>query len=197
MVPHKTPYMLSHSPKENMQSLTLFILRWCSFLWVTLSLWYLLSYILKYQVQFSSVAQLCPTLCNPMGYSMPGYPVHHQLPKLAQTHVHQVDDAIQPSYPLSSPSPPTFNLSQHQGLFQWVSFSHQVAKVLKLQLQHQTFQWISGLIFFRIDWLDFFAVQGTLKSCLQHHSFKSINSLALSFLYRPILTSIHEYLEKP
>ena len=122
MVPHKTPYMLSHSPKENMQSLTLFILRWCSFFWVTLSPWYLLSYILKYQVQFSSVAQLCPTCCNPVDYSTPGYPVHHQLPKLAQTHVHQVDDAIQPSYPLSSPSPPTFNLSQHQGLFQCLFF---------------------------------------------------------------------------
>ena len=71
---------------------------------------------------------------------MPGFPVHHQLPELAQTHVHQVADVIQPSHPLSSPSPPTFHLSQHQGLFQRVSSSHQVAKVLELQLQHQSFQ---------------------------------------------------------
>ena len=79
--------------------------------------------------QFSSVAQSCPTLCDPMNCSMPGLSVHHQLPESTQTHVHWVGDAIQPSYPLSSPSPPAFNLSQHQGLFQWVSSSHQVAKV--------------------------------------------------------------------
>ena len=90
-------------------------------------------------VQSSSVAQSCPTLCNPMDCSTPGLPVHHQLPEFTQTHVHQVGDAIQPSHPLSSPSPPAFNLSQHQGLFQWVSSSHQ-AKVLELQLQHQSFQ---------------------------------------------------------
>ena len=88
----------------------------------------------------SSVAQLCPTLCNPMCCNTPGFPVHRQLPELAQTHVHQVGDAIQISHPLSFPSPPAFNLSQHQGLFQWVSSSHQVAKVLELQLQHQSFQ---------------------------------------------------------
>ena len=88
--------------------------------------------------QFSSVAQSCPTLCDPMDCSTPGFPVHHQLPELAQTHVHQVGDAIQPSHPLSSPSPPTFNLSQRQDLFQGVSSSHQVAKVL--ELQHQSFQ---------------------------------------------------------
>ena len=74
--------------------------------------------------QFSSVAQLCPTLCDPMNRSMPGLPVHHQLPEFTQTHVQQVGDAIQPSYPLSSPSPPAFNLSQHQRLFQRVSFLH-------------------------------------------------------------------------
>ena len=89
--------------------------------------------------QFSSVAQLCPTLCNPMNRSMPGLPVHHQLPESTQTHVHRVGDAIQPSHPLSSPSPPALNLSQHQGLFKGVSFSHQVAKVLEFQLQHQSF----------------------------------------------------------
>ena len=81
-------------------------------------------------VQFSSVAQSCPTLCNPMDCSMPGFPVHHQLPESTQIHAHHIGDAIQPSHPLSSPFPPTFNLSLHQGLFQWVSSSHQVAKVL-------------------------------------------------------------------
>ena len=89
--------------------------------------------------QFSSVTQLCPTLCDPKDCSMPGLPVHHQLPELAQTHVHRVSDAIQPSHPLLSPSP-TFNFSQHQGLFQGVSPSHQVAKVLEFQLHHQSFQ---------------------------------------------------------
>ena len=98
-------------------------------------------------VQFSSVTQLCLTLCNPTDCSMPGYPVHHQLLKLAQTHVHWVSDAIQPSHPLLSSSPPAFNLSQHQGLFQWVSSSNQVAKVLELHLQHQSFQWIFSIDF--------------------------------------------------
>ena len=100
------------------------------------------------KVQFSSVTQSCPTLCDPMDCSMPGLPAHHQLPESAQTHVHRVGDAIQPSHPLSSPSPPAFSLSQHQGLFQWVSSLHQVAKVLELQPQPQSFQWI-----FRIDFL--------------------------------------------
>ena len=91
--------------------------------------------------QFSSSAiQSCPTLCDPMDGSTPGLPVHHQLPEPAQTHVHWVGDALQPSHPLSSPSSPAFNLSQYQGLFQWVSSSHQVSKVLELQLQHQSFQ---------------------------------------------------------
>ena len=92
--------------------------------------------------QFSSVAQSYPTLYDPMDCSTPGFPVHHQLPELTQTHVHWANDAIQLSHPLSSPSPPTFNLSQHQGIFQWVGSSHQVAKVLEFQLQHQSFQWI-------------------------------------------------------
>ena len=97
---------------------------------------------------FSSVAQLCPTLCDPMDCSMRGFPVHHQLLELTQTHVHWVGDAIQPSHPLSPPSSPAFNLSQHQGLFNWVSSSHQVSKVLEFQLQHQSFQWI-----FKTDFL--------------------------------------------
>ena len=92
-------------------------------------------------VQFSSVAQLCLTLCDPMNRSTPGLPVHHQLPEFTQTHVHRVGDAIQPSHPLLSPSPPAPNLSQHQGLFQWVNSSREVAKVLEFQLQHQSFQW--------------------------------------------------------
>ena len=99
-------------------------------------------------VQFSSVAQSCLTLWDPMDCSMPGLLVHHQLLELTQTHVRRVGDAIQPSHPLSSPFPPAFNLSQHQGLSQWVSSSHQVAKVLEFTLQHQSFQWI-----FRTDFL--------------------------------------------
>ena len=104
-------------------------LRWCTF-------------VVQHNLfQFHSVAQSRQTLCDPMDCSTPGFPVHHQLPELTQTHVHWVSDAIQPSHPLSSPSSPIFNLFQHQGLFQWVSSSHQVAKVLKFQLQHQSFQW--------------------------------------------------------
>ena len=89
----------------------------------------------------SSVSQSCLTLCNPMDWSIPGFPVHHQLQDLAQTHVHGVFDTIQPSHPLWPPSPPAFNLSQHQGLFKSVSSSHRVAKILEFQLQHQSFQW--------------------------------------------------------
>ena len=122
-------------------------------------------------VQFSSVAQLCPTLWDPMNRGTPGLPVHHQLPEFTQTHVHWVSDAIQPSHPLSSPSP-AFNLSQHQGLFKWVSSSHHVAKVLAFQLQCHPSNERPGLISFRMDWLDLLAVQGTLKS-LQHHSSKA------------------------
>ena len=86
---------------------------------------------------FSSVAQSCPALWDPMDGSSPGFPVHHQLPELAQTHVHWVGDAVQPSHPLLSSSPPAFNLSQHQVIFQWLSSLHQEAKVLEFQLQHQ------------------------------------------------------------
>ena len=97
--------------------------------------------------QFSSVTESCLTVCNPMDYSTPGFPVHHQLPETTQTPVSWVGDAIQPSHPLSSPSP-AFNLSQHQGLFQWVNSSHQVAIVFEFKLQHQSFPWI-----FRTDFL--------------------------------------------
>ena len=95
----------------------------------------------SHSVQFSSVAQSCPTLCDPMNRSTPGLPVHHQLPEFNQTHAHRVGDATQPCHPLSFPSPPAPNPSQHQGLFQWVNSSHEVAKVLEFQLQHQSFQW--------------------------------------------------------
>ena len=107
---------------------------------------------------------------EPQNCSMPGFPVH--LPEFTQTDVHRVGNAIQSSHPLSSPSP-ALNPSQHQGLFKWVSFSHQVAKVLEFQLQHQSFSEHPGLISFRMDWLDLLAVQGTLKSLLHHHSSKA------------------------
>ena len=121
----------------------------------------------------SAAAQSCPTPCDPMNRSTPGLPVHYQLPGFTQTHVHWVGDAIQLSHPLSSPSPPAPNLSKHQGLFKWVTSSHQVAKVLEFQLQLSPSNEYSGLISFRIDWFDFLLVQGTLKSLLQHHSSKS------------------------
>ena len=108
-----------------------------------------------------------------MDCSTPDFPVHHQVPELTQTHVHWVSDAIQPSYPLSSPSPPAFSLSWHQGLFKWVSSSHQVAKVLEFSFTISPSNEYSGLISFRMDWLDLIAVQGTLKSLVQHHSSKA------------------------
>ena len=120
-------------------------------------------------VQFSSAAQSCPTLCDPMNRSTPGLSVHHQLPESTQTHIHWVGDATQPSHPLSSPSPPAFNVSQHQSLFNLVSSSHQVATVL--ELRHLSYEY-SQLIFFRTDWFDL-VVQGTLKSLLQHHRSKA------------------------
>ena len=115
---------------------------------------YFISYNIKYTcriIRFSSVALQCLTLCDHMDCSKPGFPVHHQLPELAQSHIHQVGDATQLSHPLSFPSP-IFNLSQHCGLFQWVSSSHQVAKVVKLRLHHQSFQWIFTTDFLS-EWL--------------------------------------------
>ena len=93
------------------------------------------------KVHFSSVPQSCPTLCDPMNCSTPDLPVHHQLLEITQTHVHRVGDAVQPSHPLSFLSPSAPDPSQHQGLFQWVSSSREVARVLEFQLQHQSFQW--------------------------------------------------------
>ena len=139
---------------------------------LTLSLLYT-RYCFIHSVQFSSVTQSRPTLCDPGDCSMPGLPVHHQLQEFTQTHVHWVSDAIQPSHPLSSPSPPAFSLSQHQGLIKWVSSLHQVAKVLSFSFSIGPSNEYSGLISFSMDWLDLFAVQGTLKSLLQHHSSKA------------------------
>ena len=96
--------------------------------------------VVSFALQFSSVSQSCLTLCDPIKCSMPGFAVHQQFPELTQTHVHQVGDAIQPSHPLSPPTPPAFNLSQHQGLFKSVNSLHQVAKVLEFQIQHQSFK---------------------------------------------------------
>ena len=149
--------------------------------------------IVGVSVQFSSVAQSCPTLCDPMDCSTPGFPVHRQLLELARTHVHQLSDTIKPSHPLSSSSPPAFNLSHHQGLFQGVSSLHQVVKILEFQLQHQSFQWI-----FRTDFLQDGLVGSPCSPRDSQESsptpqFKSIKSLALCFLYGPTLTSIHDY----
>ena len=121
-------------------------------------------------VQFNSVAQSSLTPCDPMDCSTPDFPVHHQLPELAQTHVHQVSDAIQPSYPLSSSSPPACNLSQH-----WVFSNESVLCIRRPKYWSFSFSIspsneYSGLISFRMDWLDLLAVQGTLKSLLQNHS---------------------------
>ena len=130
---------------------------------------------------------------RPHGLQQPGLPVHHQLPELTQTHVRWVIDATQSSHPLSSPSPPAFNLTQHNGLFQWVSSSQQVAKVLEFYLQHQSFQWI-----FRMDFL-YDGLVGSPYSLRDSQEssptpqFKSINSSVLRFLYSPTLTSIRNY----
>ena len=124
-------------------------------------------------LSFSSVQSFTHVwLCDPIECSTPHFPVHHQLPELPQTHVHWVSVAIQPSHSLLSPSPPAFSLSQHKGLFKWVSLSHQVAKLLELQLSVSPFNEYSGLVSFR-DWLDRLAVQGTLKSLPQRHSSKA------------------------
>ena len=119
-----------------------------------------------------------------MDCSTQGLPVHHQLSEFTQTHVHWVGDVTQPSHPLSSPSPPTFNLSQHQGLFKWVSSSHQVDKVLEFRFNISPFNEYSGLISFRMDWLDLLAVQGTLKSFLVNFSNTAMGLLLACYQIR-------------
>ena len=139
-------------------------------------------------IQFSSVAQSCQTLCDPMDYSMPGLPVHHQLPEFTQTHVHRVSDAIQPSHPLSSPSPRALNLSQHEDLFNESALCIRWPKYWSFSFNISASNEHSGLISFRMDWLDLLAVQESSPT----PQFKSIISSALSFLYGPTLTSTHD-----
>ena len=124
------------------------------------------------KVQFSSVTQLCPTLCDPMDCSTPGLPVYHQLPEFTQTHAHRVGDAIQPSPPLSSPSPPTFNLSQLQVFANESALHIRWPKYWSFSFNISPSNEYPGLISFRMDWLGLLAVQGTLKCLLQHHSSK-------------------------
>ena len=139
-----------------------------------------------------SVPQSCPALCNPMDCSMPDFSALHHLLELAQTHVHWVSDAIRPSHPLLSSSPPASNLAQHQGLFHWVSSTHEVAKVLEFQLQHQPFKWI-----FRTDLL-YDGLVGAPSSPRDSQQFfptphfKSINASVLSFIYGLFLRSTHD-----
>ena len=123
---------------------------------------------------------------------MPGFPVHHQLPEFVQTHVRWINYTIQPSHPLSSPSPPAFNLSQHQSLFQWVGSLHEVAKILELQCQHQSFQWVFKVDFLQ-DWLVWppHCPRDSQESSPTPHS--KVNSLALSLFHHPALISIHNY----
>ena len=146
------------------------------------------------KVKESEVTQPCPTLFEPMDCSIPGFPVLHYLPELAQTNVHWVSDTIQPSHPLSSPFP-DFNLSRHQDLFQWVSSSYPIlfAKFCSFIFSTSPSNGYSGLISFRIDWFDILAVQGTLKSLLQHHSSKTSILRCSAFfrvqLSRPYMTT--------
>ena len=144
-------------------------------------------------IQFNSVAQSCPTLCDPMNCSTPGLPVHHQLLEFTQTHTHRVSDAIQPSHPLSSPSPPAPNPSQQQSLFQWVNSLHEVAKVLEFQFQHHSFHRNP-----RVDLLQNGLVGSPCSPRDSQESsptpqFKSIKSSALSLLHSPTVTSIHDH----
>ena len=141
-------------------------------------------------VQFSSVAQSCPTVCNTMDCRIPGLPVHHQFLELTQTH--WISDAIQPPHLLSSPSPPTFNLSQRQGQFKWVSSLTQGGKVLEFQLQHQSFKWLQD--WFPLGWTGWISLQSKdSQESSPTPQFKNINSLVLNFLYSPTLTFIHDH----
>ena len=161
------------------------------------------NYKLKsFSVHFSSVTQSCPTPCDPMNCSMPGLAVYHQLPEFAQTHAPWVGDAIQPSHPLSSPSSPAFNLSQHQGLFKSRSVLHiRWPKYWSFRFNISPSNEHSGLISFRMDCVGLLAVQGTLKSLLQHHSSnasiqkkKKSNQFLGTQLYLYIVQLSHPYM---
>ena len=133
-------------------------------------------------VQFSSVTQLCPTHCDPMDCGTPGFPVHHQLPEFAQTQVHQASDFIQANYPLLPPSSPAFNLSQHQGSYNESVLCIRLPKYWSFSFSIISSKEYSGLISFTIDWFDLLAVQGTLKSLLQHHSSEGSILQCLAFI---------------
>ena len=133
-----------------------------------------------YNLQFCSVSQSCPTLSDSMNCSTPGLPVHHQLPEFTQTHIHQVSDAIQPSHPMLSPSPPAPNPSQHQSLFHESTLRIRWPKYWSFSFSITPSKEIPGLIF-RMDWLDLLAIQGTLMSLLQHHSSKASILQCLAF----------------
>ena len=148
---------------------------------------------MEWQIEFSSITQSCLTLWNPMNHSTPGLPVNHQHREFTQTHVHRVGNAIQPFHPLSSPSTPTPNPSQHQDLFQPVNYLHEVAKELEFQLQNQSFQWT-----LRTDLL-YDGLAGSTCNPVDSQvyaptsQFKSIKFSVLSFLHSPTLTSIHDH----
>ena len=147
----------------------------------------------QFPTVFSSAAQSCPTLCDPMDCSTPGLSVHHQLPEFTQTHVHWVGDAIQPSHPVSSPSPPAFNLSQHQGLFKWVCSSIRIHQSIGISAPTSVFP-MNIQDWFPLGWTGWISLQSRGLSrvfsniAVQKHQF-----LELSFLYSPALTFIHDY----
>ena len=149
--------------------------------------------IIKITAQFSSVPQLCLTLFDPVDWSIPGFPVHHQLPEPTQAHVLRVSDVIPPPHPLSSPSPPAFSLSQYQGLFQWGSPSHQVARVLEFRFQHPCFQRHPRADLLQNGLVGSPCCPRDSQGCSPTPQFKSISSSAFGFLHSPTLTSIHDY----
>ena len=146
-----------------------------------------------HSVQFTSVAHSCLTLCNPMNRSVSAFPVHQQLAEFTQTHVHWIGDDIQPSHPLSSPSPPALNLSQHQGLFQSVNSLYEVTEVLEFQLPHQSFQWTPRTDLLQDGLVGSLCSPRDSQESSPTPQFKSINSSVLSSLHSPTLTSIYDY----